>query len=243
LNRFFAFHVIALPFVLVGLVATHIIALHEVGSNNPDGVDIKKMKDKETGIPLDGIPFHPYYTVKDLVGVVVFLMVFSAIIFFAPEMGGYFLEHANFVPANPLVTPTHIAPVWYFTPYYSILRAIPPIGVSQFPGVVAMGLSVAIFALLPWLDKSPVKSIRHRGGLYKKWLAAFVVSFLILGYLGTVPSNIWGQFAPDVAVLGGADRATVVARIFTVVYFAFFVLMPWYTKLDKTLPVPARVTG
>jgi len=243
LNRFFAFHVIALPFVLVGLVATHIIALHEVGSNNPDGVDIKKNKDKKTGIPLDGIPFHPYYTVKDLVGVVVFLMVFSAIIFFAPEMGGYFLEHANFVPANPLVTPTHIAPVWYFTPYYSILRAIPPIGVSQFPGVVAMGLSVAIFALLPWLDKSPVKSIRHRGGLYKKWLAAFVVSFLVLGYLGTVPSNIWGQFAPDVAVLGGADRATVVARIFTVVYFAFFVLMPWYTKRDKTLPVPERVTS
>jgi ubiquinol-cytochrome c reductase cytochrome b subunit len=196
--------------------------------------------DKKTGIPLDGIPFHPYYTVKDLVGVAVFLIVFSVIIFFAPEMGGYFLEANNFVPANPMVTPAHIAPVWYFTPYYSILRAVPPIFNSQFPGVAAMGLSVMVFALLPWLDKSPVKSIRYRGTLYKKWLAAFVVSFLILGYLGTVPSNIWGQFGP---LLGGADRATVVARICMVVYFAFFALMPLYTKKDKTSPVPERVTG
>ena len=240
LNRFFAFHVIALPFVLVGLVVAHLIALHEVGSNNPDGVEIKKLKDKITGIPLDGIPFHPYYTVKDLVGVSAFLIVFSAIIFFAPEMGGYFLEANNFVPADPLKTPAHIAPVWYFTPYYSILRAVPPILNSQFPGVAAMGLSVVVFAFLPWLDKSPVKSIRYRGGLYKAWLAAFVVSFLVLGYLGTVPSNIWGQFG---AMMGGADRATVVARFFTVVYFLFFILMPWYTSRDKTKPVPERVTG
>lgn len=241
LNRFFAFHVIALPLVLLGLVVAHLIALHEVGSNNPDGVEIKKLKNKD-GIPLDGIPFHPYYTVKDIVGVSVFLIVFSAIIFFAPEMGGYFLEANNFIPADPLKTPPHIAPVWYFTPYYSILRAIPPILNSQFPGVAAMGLSVVAFAFLPWLDKSPVKSIRYRGTLYKKWLAAFVVSFLVLGYLGTVPSNVWGQFDAAMPIIGGADRATVVARIFTAVYFAFFALMPWYTKKDKTLPVPERVT-
>jgi ubiquinol-cytochrome c reductase cytochrome b subunit len=166
--------------------------------------------------------------------------VFSAILFFAPEMGGYFLEANNFVPADPLKTPAHIAPVWYFTPYYSILRAVPPILNSQFPGVAAMGLSVVAFAFLPWLDRSPVKSIRQRGNLYKGWLAAFVVSFLILGYLGTVPSNVWGQFG---AWMGGADRATVVARFFTVVYFLFFILMPWYTKKDKTKPVPERVTG
>jgi len=243
LNRFFAFHVIALPLVLLGLVAAHLIALHEVGSNNPDGVEIKKHKDPVTHIPLDGIPFHPYYTVKDIVGVTVFLMVFSAILFFTPEMGGYFLEANNFIPANPLKTPPHISPVWYFTPYYSILRAVPPIFNSQFPGVAAMGLSVVIFALLPWLDRSPVKSIRYRGGLYKKWLAAFVVSFLILGYLGTEPSTVWGQFSVSTPILGGKDRATVVAQIFTVVYFAFFVLMPWYTKIDKTKPVPERVTG
>jgi len=240
LNRFFAFHVIALPFVLAGLVVAHLIALHEVGSGSPDGIEIKKLKDKTTGIPLDGIPLHPYLTVKDLVAVVVFLIVFSAIIFFAPEMGGYFLEANNFIPADPLKTPAHIAPVWYFTPYYSILRAVPPILNSQFPGVAAMGLSVVAFAFLPWLDRSPVKSIRYRGGLYKKWLVAFVVSFLVLGYLGTVPSNVWGQFG---AWMGGADRATVVARFFTVVYFAFFALMPWYTKKDKTKPVPERVTG
>ena len=240
LNRFFAFHVIALPFVLVGLVVAHLIALHEVGSNNPDGVEIKKLKDAKTGVPLDGIPFHPYYTVKDVFGVAVFLVVFTAIIFFAPEMGGYFLEANNFVPADPLKTPAHIAPVWYFTPYYSILRAVPPIFNSQFPGVAAMGLSVIAFALLPWLDKSPVKSIRYRGTLYKKWLVAFVISFLVLGYLGTVPSNVWGQFG---AWMGGADRATVVARVFTVVYFLFFALMPWYTKKDKTKPVPERITG
>jgi ubiquinol-cytochrome c reductase cytochrome b subunit len=242
LNRFFAFHVIALPLVLLGLVVAHLIALHEVGSNNPDGVEIKKNKDPKTHIPLDGIPFHPYYTVKDLMGVSVFLLVFSAIIFFAPEMGGYFLEANNFIPADPLKTPAHIAPVWYFTPYYSILRAVPPILNSQFPGVAAMGLSVVSFAFLPWLDRSPVKSIRYRGNLYKKWLAAFVVSFLILGYLGTEPSNVWGQFSVNIPLFGGADRATVVARIFSVVYFSFFALMPWYTKRDKTKPVPERVT-
>lgn len=240
LNRFFAFHVIALPLVILGLVMSHLVALHEVGSNNPDGVEIKAKKDKATGIPLDGIPFHPYYTVKDLVGVMVFLIVFAAIMFFAPEMGGYFLEYNNFVPADPLKTPAHIAPVWYFTPYYSILRAVPPIGISQFPGVAAMGLSVMIFALLPWLDRSPVKSIRYRGTLYKGWLVAFIISFIVLGYLGTVPSNVWGQFG---AWMGGADIATVVARIFTVVYFAFFILMPWYSAIDKTKPVPERVTG
>ena len=240
LNRFFAFHVIALPLVLLGLVVSHLIALHEVGSNNPDGVEIKANKDPITHIPLDGIPFHPYYTVKDLVGVAVFLIVFSAIIFFAPEMGGYFLEANNFVPADSLKTPAHIAPVWYFTPYYSILRAVPPVMNSQFPGVAAMGLSVVVFAFLPWLDKGQVKSIRYRGTLYKKWLGAFVVSFFILGYLGTVPSTIWGQFGNW---LGGADRATVVARIFTIIYFLFFILMPWYTRIDRTKPVPERVVG
>jgi ubiquinol-cytochrome c reductase cytochrome b subunit len=242
LNRFFAFHVIALPLVLLGLVMAHLVALHEVGSNNPDGVEIKAKKDKETGIPLDGIPFHPYYTVKDLVGVVVFLIVFVMIIAFAPEMGGYFLEANNFIPADPLKTPAHIAPVWYFTPYYSILRAVPPVMNSQFPGVAAMGLSVMIFALLPWLDKSPVKSIRYRGSLYKTWLAAFVLSFLVLGYLGTVPSNVWGQFgAWSNDILDTKERAVWAARLLTLVYFNFFLLMPIYTRFDKTKPVPARV--
>ena len=243
LNRFFAFHVIALPLVLIGLVVAHLVALHEVGSNNPDGIEIKQNKDPVTQIPLDGIPFHPYYTVKDIVGVMVFLIVFSAIIFFAPEMGGYFLEANNFIPADPLKTPSHIAPVWYFTPYYSILRAVPPVLNSQFPGVAAMGLSVMIFALLPWLDRSPVKSIRYRGVHYKSWLTVFVISFVILGYLGTVPPNIWGTFDSEMWLLGGADRATVVARICTVLYFLFFVLMPWYSRIDKTKPVPDRVTA
>jgi ubiquinol-cytochrome c reductase cytochrome b subunit len=181
--------------------------------------------------------------VKDIVGVSVFLIVFSAILFFAPEMGGYFIEANNFIPADPLTTPAHIAPVWYFTPYYSILRAVPPIFNSQFPGVAAMGLSVMIFALLPWLDRSPVKSIRYRGALYKKWLALFVISFLILGYLGTKPSNVWGVFDASTWIVGGADRATIVARVFTITYFLFFILMPWYTKKDKTKPVPERVTA
>ena len=238
LNRFFALHVIAIPLVLLGLVMAHLLALHEVGSNNPDGIEIKDKKDAN-GVPLDGIPFHPYYTVKDTLGVVVFLIVFAIIVFFAPEMGGYFLEYNNFVPADPLQTPAHIAPVWYFTPYYSILRAVPPLFNSQFPGVVAMGVSVMILFLLPWLDRGAVKSIRYRGTHFKVALAAFVVVFLILGYLGTEPITVWGQFG---AWLGNADRATVVSRICTLIYFAFFVLMPWYTKVDKTKPEPERVT-
>ena len=242
LNRFFAFHVIALPLALAGLIFLHLVALHEVGSNNPDGIEIKQSKDKKTGIPLDGIPFHPYYTVKDIMGLTVFLLVFAFIIFFAPEMNGYFLEANNFIPADPLVTPAHIAPVWYFTPFYSILRAVPPILNSQFPGVAAMGLAVLIFFFVPWLDKSNVKSIRYKGALYKKWLTAFVISFIVLGYLGTVPSNVWGQFSSILPIIGGTDIATVVARIFTVIYFAFFFLMPIYSKKDKTKPVPKRVT-
>jgi len=237
LNRFFAFHVIAVPLVLVGLVAAHILALHEVGSNNPDGVEIKAKKDS-AGHPVDGIPFHPYYTVKDTLGVVVFLIVFAVILFFLPEMGGYFLEYNNFIPADPLKTPAHIAPVWYFTPYYSILRAVPPLFNSQFPGVAAMGVATMIFFLLPWLDRSPVKSIRYKGPIFKSALAIFVVAFLILGYLGTVPTNAWGQCG---AWLGGAERATVAARIFTVIYFLFFILMPWYSKIDRCKPVPERV--
>ncbi len=235
LNRFFAFHVIALPLVLLGLVTAHILALHEVGSNNPDGVEIKDKKDAK-GIPLDGIPFHPYYTVKDMFGASVFLFVFFAIVFFAPEVGGYFLEHNNFVPADPLKTPEHIAPVWYFTPYYSILRAVPPMFESQFPGVAAMGASTLIFFLMPWLDRSPVRSIRYRGLEYKLWLAVFVVSFLVLGWLGTKPTDFLGK-------IGGIETATLLARFFTVLYFAFFVLMPWYSARDKTKPVPERVTG
>jgi len=227
LNRFFAFHVIALPLVLIALVAVHLVALHEVGSNNPDGVEIKKHKDAN-GIPLDGIPFHPYYTVKDIVGVIVFLMVFSAIVFFAPEMGGYFLEANNFVPADSLKTPAHIAPLWYFTPFYAILRAVPPMFGSQFPGVVAMGLSIVVLFFLPWLDRSKVKSIRYRGPIYKIMLALFLVSFIGLGYLGLLPST---------------PVATIFAQVFSVIYFLFFLLMPWYTSIDKTKPEPERVTG
>jgi ubiquinol-cytochrome c reductase cytochrome b subunit len=238
LNRFFALHVIAVPLVLIGLVAAHILALHDVGSNNPDGIEIKKNKDAN-GHPLDGIPFHPYYTVKDTAGAVLFMAVFAVILFFLPEMGGYFLEYNNFIPADPLKTPPHIAPVWYFTPYYSILRAVPPLFNSQFPGVMAMGLATMILFLLPWLDRDPVKSIRYRGGYFKSALAIFVVTFLVLGYLGTEPTNVWGQFG---AWLGNADRATVAARVFTLLYFAFFILMPWYTAMDKPKPVPDRVT-
>jgi ubiquinol-cytochrome c reductase cytochrome b subunit len=238
LNRFFALHVIALPLVLLGLVAAHILALHDVGSNNPDGVEIKKVKGPD-GHPLDGIPFHPYYTVKDLAGAVLFLAVFCVVLFFVPEMGGYFLEYNNFIPADPLKTPAHIAPVWYFTPYYSILRAVPPLFNSQFPGVLTMGIATLILFFLPWLDRSPVKSIRYRGILYKSALAIFVFTFLMLGYLGTEPVTVWGQAG---AWLGNADRATIAARVFTVLYFAFFFLMPWYTARDKTRPVPERVT-
>jgi ubiquinol-cytochrome c reductase cytochrome b subunit len=241
LNRFFAFHVVALPLVLLGLVAAHLMALHETGSNNPDGIEIKKQpKDPATGLPLDGIYSHPYYTVKDIVGVIVFLVVFSIIVFFLPEMGGYFIEANNFIPANPLQTPEHIAPVWYFTPYYAMLRAVPSFLDTQVWGVIVMGISVLVFFAMPWLDRSPVKSIRYKGPLYKGWLAAFVVAFLILGYLGVVPVTVWGQFAEGFPFYA-ADKATVVARVLTVVYFLFFLLMPWYTARDRTKPVPARV--
>ena len=222
LNRFFAFHVIAVPLVLIVLVAAHILALHEVGSNNPDGIEIKKVKDAN-GIPKDGIPFHPYYTVKDIVGVVVFLMFFSIVIFFIPDGGGFFLEHPNFEPADPLKTPEHIPPVWYFTPYYAMLRAVP----DKFGGVIVMGGAVLILFFLPWLDRSPAKSIRYRGVLYKSAIALLVISFVVLGYLGTQ--------APT-------PGKTMVARIGTIVYFLFFLLMPIYTKLDSTKPVPERVT-
>ena len=242
LNRFFAFHVIALPLALAGLVFLHIVSLHQVGSNNPDGIEIKKKKDPKTGLPLDGIPFHPYYTVKDLVGTVGFLAIFAAILFFAPTMGGYFLEYNNFVPADSLKTPEHIAPVWYFTPFYAMLRAVPPMFGSQFPGVLVMGIAVVIFFFLPWLDKGIVKSIRYRGGLYKKWLGAFIISFVILGICGVLPTSVWGQFGKGLPIVGGVDVATVVARVFTIVYLLFFFLMPWYTKRDKTLPEPERVT-
>ncbi len=221
--RFFALHVIALPIVLLGLVVLHILALHEVGSNNPDGVDIKKKKD-ENGIPLDGIAFHPYYTVKDIVGVVVFLFVFCAVVFFFPEMGGYFLEKPNFEEANALKTPAHIAPVWYFTPYYAILRAVP----DKLLGVIAMGAAIAVLFVLPWLDRSPVKSMRYKGWLSKIWLLVFCVSFVILGVLG---------------VLAPTPGRTLLSQICTALYFAYFILMPFYTRMEKTKPVPERVTG
>jgi ubiquinol-cytochrome c reductase cytochrome b subunit len=267
LNRFFAFHVIAMPLVLAGLVVVHILALHEVGSNNPDGVEIKKKKGPD-GVPLDGIPFHPYYTVKDIVGVAVFMLIYFGIIFFAPEMGGYFLEHNNFIPADAFKTPAHIAPVWYFTPYYSVLRATTSefmwvvaigtvllamlywrsltgiwrgiVGVgtlvllvgyfaidAKFWGVVLMGLSVLIFCALPWLDRSPVRSIRYRGPLTRFALGVFVVSFLVLGYLGTLNPTL---------------LLTRLAQFFTVIYFAYFLLMPLYSAIDSTKPVPERVT-
>jgi len=222
LNRFFALHVVALPIALIFLVIAHILALHEVGSNNPDGVEIKKVKGPD-GHPVDGIPFHPYYTVHDTVAVVVFFAIFAAVMFYAPTMGGYFLEHANFEPADPLRTPEHIAPVWYFTPFYAILRAVP----SKLFGVLLMGVAVLSFFFVPWLDRSRVKSIRYRGWLYRGFLFAFAISFLALGYLGLKPAT---------------PSYTNAARVFAVVYFAFFILMPWYTKADQTKPVPERVT-
>lgn len=222
LNRFFAFHVIAVPLVILGLVVAHIIALHEVGSNNPDGVEIKKNKDKN-GIPVDGIPFHPYYSVKDIVGVVVFLFIFSLILFYAPEFDGWFLEKDNFVPADPLKTPEHIVPLWYFTPFYAILRAVP----DKLMGVMAMGGAQGLLFLLPWLDRSPVKSWRYRGPYFRVALTLFIISFLALGYLGTQPAT---------------TLYTNLARVFSVIYFAFFILMPFYTSIDKDKPVPERVT-
>ena len=316
LNRFFSFHVIAIPLVLVALVAAHIMALHEVGSNNPDGVEIKKNLGPD-GHPVDGIPFHPYYSVKDTFGVMVFLAVFAVIMFFMPEFGGYFLEYNNFIPADPLKTPSHIAPVWYFTPYYSILRATTDnfmvvlaaivtlwsvgvvtarahrpirilamivgallvvlgfvyverlifVGVfvaaalasaaamlvsrgatarayrtlfiaavllagfklldAKVWGVVLMGLATLIFFLLPWLDRSPVKSMRYKGPLFKTAVALFVIVFLVLGYYGTQPVTAAGTF---------------ISQLCTLLYFAFFLLMPWYSTIDKTKPEPARVT-
>jgi ubiquinol-cytochrome c reductase cytochrome b subunit len=269
LNRFFAFHVIAVPLVLLGLVVAHLLALHDVGSNNPDGVEIKATKDKN-GIPLDGIPFHPYYTVHDIFAVCMFLMVFSAIVFFAPEAGGYFLEYNNFIPADPLKTPAHIAPVWYFTPYYSMLRAITSemmyvliacvvggallatvkfkipsflkaaIGVAallvaammlaidaKFWGVVVMGGAVIILFFLPWLDYCTVKSLRYRPSLHNGLYAIFVVNFFVLGYLGTQPVT---------------DFGTRFSQVGTLFYFGFFILMPWWSQIGETKPVPTRVT-
>ncbi|MEY4698993.1 MAG: hypothetical protein RIR85_413 [Pseudomonadota bacterium] len=267
LNRFFSFHVIAVPLVLIGLVAAHIIALHEVGSNNPDGVEIKENLDAN-GVPVDGIPFHPYYSVHDLLGVGVFLMVFAFVVFFAPEMGGYFLEHNNFIPADPLKTPPHIAPVWYFTPFYSMLRAVTSeflipmwlfaavllgkvirgttdkklqgicAGIlvalaagfflfdAKFWGVIVMGGSVVIFFFLPWLDNSPVKSIRYRPQGQKYIYGLFVVTFIILGYLGIQPPSPVGE---KVSQLG------------TLIYFGFFLAMPWWSKMGQFKPVPSRV--
>ncbi|HWP19552.1 MAG TPA: cytochrome bc complex cytochrome b subunit [Burkholderiaceae bacterium] len=269
LNRFFSFHVIAIPLVLLGLVVAHLIALHEVGSNNPDGVEIKEKRDA-AGRPLDGIPFHPYYTVHDIFGLSIFLIVFSAIVFFAPEFGGYFLEYNNFIPADPLKTPPHIAPVWYFTPFYSMLRATTDLMVNvlcviialgailgvikggfsgkgkvavlvgaliavallkafdaKFWGVVVMGGAVIILFFLPWLDRSPVKSIRYRPDWHKYVYAVFVLFFLVLGYLGIQPPSPTGEL---------------VSQIGTLFYFGFFLLMPWWSRLGEFKPVPERVT-
>ena len=223
LNRFFALHVVAIPLILVGLVFMHLVALHHVGSNNPDGIDIKKLKDKN-GIPLDGVPFHPYYTVHDMVGIVVFFICFFAVVFFVPEGGGYFLEKPNFEVANSLKTPPHIAPVWYYMPFYAILRAVP----SKLGGVIAMGAAIAVLFVLPWLDRSPVRSIRYKGILSKIALAIFVASFLILGYLGGTAST---------------PTSTIVGRICTILYFLYFLLMPFYTSIEKCKQPPERVTG
>ncbi len=229
LNRFFAFHFLV-PFLIAGLVFIHIVALHKVGSNNPDGIEIKKgpkgnrWDDKA---PADGIPFHPYYTVKDIAGVVGFLILFSAVVFFWPDFGGLFLEAPNFQPADPLKTPEHIAPVWYFTPFYAILRAVPPLFGSQFPGVVVMFAAILILFFLPWLDRSEVKSIRYKGILSKIAIGVFAATFIALAWLGLEAVT---------------PAKTLLAQIFTVLYFLFFLLMPIYSKLDKTKPVPERVT-
>ncbi|MBZ9557170.1 MULTISPECIES: cytochrome bc complex cytochrome b subunit [unclassified Modicisalibacter] len=230
LNRFFALHVVALPIGILGLVALHLVALHEVGSNNPDGIEIKARTDAQ-GKPLDGIPFHPYYTVKDLVGVAVFLCVFCTVVFYFPEGGGYFLESPNFAPANALETPAHIAPVWYFTPFYAMLRAVTfdLLGLdSTFWGVVTMGLAIAILFVLPWLDRSPVRSMRYKGRVSRIMLTVFVVAFVTLGVLGTMPPT---------------GVRTVIAQVCTGGYFAFFLAMPFYTRLEATRPLPDRVTG
>ncbi|MBV8911068.1 MAG: cytochrome b N-terminal domain-containing protein, partial [Gammaproteobacteria bacterium] len=222
LNRFFALHVAALPLALLLLVTLHLVALRQVGSNNPDGIEIKETLGAD-GKPLDGIPFHPYYTVKDVVGVGVFFLLFAIVVFFVPTLGGLFIETPNFEPANPLSTPLEIHPVWYFTPYYAILRAVP----NQRIGALLLLLAVAAFFFLPWLDRSPVRSMRYRGWLSRSALALFALSFVVLGFLGLQPAE--GLYV-------------VLARIFTVIYFAFFVLMPFYTPLDRVKPLPARVT-
>ena len=222
LNRFFALHVAAIPLALLLLVMLHLVALRQTGSNNPDGIEIKARLGPD-GKPLDGIPFHPYYTVKDIVGVGVFLVLFALVVFFKPTLGGLFLEAPNFEPANPISTPEHITPVWYFTPYYALLRAVP----DQRMGALLMLLAVASFFFLPWLDRSPVKSMRYRGWISRTALALFAVAFVALGYLGLQPAT--GAYV-------------VLARIFTVLYFAFFWLMPFYTLIDPVRPVPERVT-
>ena len=230
LTRFFALHVVAMPLVLIALVVLHILALHEVGSNNPDGVEIKANKDA-SGHPVDGIPFHPYYSVHDLVGVVVFLFVFCIVLFFMPEMGGYFLEYANFEQANNLKTPEHIAPVWYFTPFYSMLRAVtyPLFGVdAKFWGLVVMAGAIAILFVMPWLDRSPVRSMRYKGWYSRVALLLFVVSFIILGVLGTKIAT---------------GPRTALAQICTLLYFAYFILMPWYSRREPTSTPPQRTTG
>jgi ubiquinol-cytochrome c reductase cytochrome b subunit len=222
LNRFFALHVIAVPLALIMLVVMHILALHETGSLNPDGIEIKEKKGPD-GIPLDGIAFHPYLTAKDLVAIVVFLAAFSGVVFFAPEMGGYFLEHSNFEPANQLKTPEHIAPVWYYTPFYAILRAVPSKGLGAF----LMAMAIVLLFFLPWLDRCKVKSIRYRGWTYKVALTTFAISFVALGYLGLQPAT---------------DTFVSITRVFTILYFSYFVFMPIYTQFEKTKPVPERVT-
>ncbi|MBV1906748.1 MAG: cytochrome bc complex cytochrome b subunit [Pseudomonadales bacterium] len=230
LNRFFALHVVAVPLVLVMLVFIHFVALHHVGSNNPDGVEIKKHKD-ENGVPLDGVAFYPYTVVHDIHATVVFLFLFCVVVFYFPEGGGYFLEKPNFEVANALKTPEHIAPVWYYTPYYAMLRAVtyPLLGIAaKFWGLVVMAGAIIIPFVLPWLDKSPVTSIRYKGIISKWMLGIFTISFLVLGYLGTVPPSPF---------------ATLAAQFFTMLYFSYFVLMPWYTRVEKTKPEPDRITG
>ena len=226
LNRFFALHVVAVPLVLIFLVVAHILALHEVGSNNPDGIEIKKNKGSD-GRPLDGIAMHPYYTVKDIYGLAVFFVLFAAVVFFAPEMGGLFLEAANFEPANPLLTPEHIAPVWYFTPYYAMLRAVPAFAGTQVWGVLVMFAAILLLFFVPWLDRAPVKSIRYRGPIYKVALMLFAATFIMLGYCGMRPPE---QPFKAMSVIG------------TAYYFLFFLLMPWYSRIDSHKPEPSRVT-
>jgi ubiquinol-cytochrome c reductase cytochrome b subunit len=234
LNRFFALHVVAIPIILLALVVLHILALHEVGSNNPDGIEIKKNKDAN-GIPKDGVAFHPYYTVHDLQAIVVFLFVFCTILFFFPEMGGFFLEYANFEEANGLKTPAHIAPVWYYTPFYAMLRATTIEwfgGSAKLWGFIVMAGAIAIMFVLPWLDRSPVKSWRYKGAATKFALISFAIVFIFLGYLGAKPA--------DLVILGIEGKSW--AQWLTIAYFAFFVLMPVYTTMEKTKPVPERVT-